>query len=235
MKKRILIVLSVLMIALLNMAMVSAAELSGTVLSVSGEGSAQCQPDRAVVSVGVSSFNKDAAAAQNENARISADIQSALQSMGIAAKDIQTKNYSFNPSYDYENGKRNEITGYNVDNTVVVVVNDVAVAGKVIDTALNSGANKINSLQFSVKNTDLLRKEALQNAIKDARDKAEIIASGLGMKIVGIKSVSENVGMAMPRDFSNAMFMKTAGSADTAISAGSMELEATVNIEYILG
>lgn len=236
MKKRIITILSVLMIAMFNVAMVSAAEVNVPTLSVSGEGVAQCQPDRAVVCIGVKTFNKDAAVAQNENAKLSNAIQSAIQGLGISAKDIQTKNYSFNPAYNYDNGKRNEISGYNVDNTVVVVVNDVNMAGKVIDTALANGANKINSLQFSVKNTEPLRKEALQNAIKDAKNKADIIASGLGMKVTGIKNVSESVGMVAPREYSNAMLLKVSdGMADTAVSAGTMELNASIHIEYILG
>lgn len=236
MKKKLLILLSALMLTSTSVSTVDAAEVSIPILSVSGEGRAQCQPDRAVINIGVATFNRDAAAAQNENAKISNDIQRAIQSVGIDVKDIQTRNYSFNPKYNYEGNKRNEIEGYTVDNTVVVVVNDVNMVGKVIDISLNSGANKINSLQFSVKNPEPLRKEALQNAIKDARSKAEVIAAGLGMKIKGVSNVSEHVGMISPREFSNTMMMKASmdGAAGTAISAGSLELEAGIQIDFII-
>lgn len=236
MKKKMLVLLSALLLTSTSVSTVDAAELTVPTLSVSGEGRAQCQPDRAVISIGVATFNRDAAAAQNENAKISSVIQSAIQSLGIDAKDIQTRNYSFNPKYNYEGNKRNEIDGYTVDNTVVVLVNDVNMVGKVIDASLSSGANKVNSLQFSVKNPEPLRKEALQNAIKDARGKAEVIAAGLGMKIKGISHVSEHVGMIAPREFSNAMMMKASmdSAGETSISAGSLELEAGIQIDFIL-
>ena len=113
------------------------------------------------------------------------------------------------------------------------MVEDTSIVGKVIDSALANGANKINSLRFSVKNTDNLRKVALQNAIKDARAKAEIIAGGLGRHITGIKNVSESVSGVSSRDFSNVMLMK-AGAESTPVSAGSLELEANVNIEFVI-
>lgn len=207
------------------------------VLSVSGEGTATAVPDRAVINIGVQSFKTDAALAQQDNARKSNQVQQAILALGIEAKDIQTQNYSFNPSYVRDEvTKENRIEGYNVNNTVVVVVNDVSKVGKVVDTALANGANKISSLRFSVKNSEPLRKQALQNAIKDAKSKADIIADGLGMKVVGIRSVNESVGMISTRDFSNAKMLMAVGSdASTPVAAGTLELDANINIEYILG
>lgn len=215
-------------------ASVSHAEDLRSVLSVSGTGASTAVPDRAIISIGVVSYEKDAFKAQQDNAVKSKQVQDALMNLGISAKDIQTENYSFNPTtVRDESNNQQRITGYNVNNTVVVVVEDTSIVGKVIDSALANGANKINSLRFSVKNTDNLRKAALQNAIKDARAKAEIIAGGLGSRIVGIKNVSESVSGVSSRDFSNVMLMKSVGEA-TPVSAGSLELEANVNIEFVI-
>ncbi len=203
------------------------------ILSVDGSGTASGTPDQAIVSIGVSNHAANAAEAQSSNAARSAAIQSALLQLGIPENCIQTRNYFFHPTYSNIRNQENEITGYNVDNTIVVIINDVKMVGSVIDTSLGKGANRVHSLDFSIRNTNKLRKEALQNAIRDARDKADVIASGLGKRIAGIQNVSESVNSIQPRNFNMLMMAKSAGDA-TPISAGSMELSASVHIDFIL-
>ena len=160
--------------------------------------------------------------------------QNAVRGLGIEEKDIQTRNYSFYPNYSTEKDHRNEVTGYTVNNSVIVVVRDIKLTGKVIDAALNNGANEINSLDFSASDTKAVRKVALLNAVQDARDKADIIAKGLGKRIVGIQSVSESTGYIETRRFGGNMLMAAAKDAATPIAPGSLSLTANVHVDFIL-
>ena len=126
------------------------------------------------------------------------------------------------------------MTGYTVNNSVIVVVRDIKLTGKVIDAALSNGANEINSLDFSASDTKAVRKVALLNAIQDARDKADIIAKGLGKRIVGIQNVSESTGYIETRRFGGNMLMAVAKDAATPITPGSLSLTANVHIDFIL-
>lgn len=203
-------------------------------LSVDGQGTGTAAPDMATVTIGVTTQGKDAAKAQNDNAWVSNQIQAAVRSLGIAEKDIQTRNYSFYPNYSTDKDRRNEVTGYTVNNSVIVVVRDIKLTGKVIDAALNNGANEINSLDFSASDTKAVRKVALLNAVQDARDKADIIAKGLGKRIVGIQNVSESTGYIETRRFGGNMLMAVAKDAATPIAPGSLSLTANVHIDFIL-
>lgn len=203
-------------------------------LSVDGQGTGTAAPDMATVTIGVTTQGKDAAKAQNDNAWVSNQIQAAVRGLGIAEKDIQTRNYSFYPNYSTEKDHRNEVTGYTVNNSVIVVVRDIKLTGKVIDAALNNGANEINSLDFSASDTKAVRKVALLNAVQDARDKADIIAKGLGKRIVGIQNVSESTGYIETRRFGGNMLMAVAKDAATPIAPGSLSLTANVHIDFIL-
>lgn len=203
-------------------------------LSVDGQGTGTAAPDMATVTIGVTTQGKDAAKAQNDNAWVSNQIQSAVRGLGIAEKDIQTRNYSFYPNYSTDKDRRNEVTGYTVNNSVIVVVRDIKLTGKVIDAALNNGANEINSLDFSASDTKAVRKVALLNAVQDARDKADIIAKGLGKRIVGIQNVSESTGYIETRRFGGNMLMAVAKDAATPIAPGSLSLTANVHIDFIL-
>ncbi|MCB5725690.1 SIMPL domain-containing protein [Mitsuokella jalaludinii] len=203
-------------------------------LSVDGQGTGTAAPDMATVTIGVTTQGKDAAKAQNDNAWVSNQIQAAVRGLGIEEKDIQTRNYSFYPNYSTDKDHRNEVTGYTVNNSVIVVVRDIKLTGKVIDAALSNGANEINSLDFSASDTKAVREVALLNAIQDARDKADIIAKGLGKRIVGIQNVSESTGYIETRRFGGNMLMAVAKDAATPIAPGSLSLAANVHIDFIL-
>ena len=203
-------------------------------LSVDGQGTGTAAPDMATVTIGVTTQGKDAAKAQNDNAWVSNQIQAAVRDLGIEEKDIQTRNYSFYPNYSTDKDHRNEVTGYTVNNSVIVVVRDIKLTGKVIDAALSNGANEINSLDFSASDTKAVRKVSLLNAIQDARDKADIIAKGLGKRIVGIQNVSESTGYIETRRFGGNMLMAVAKDAATPIAPGSLSLAANVHIDFIL-
>ena len=202
-------------------------------LSVEGTGEANAAPDQATVAIGITTHAADAAKAQNDNAWTAAQIQNAIAALGIDAKDIQTQNYSFRPTYRTEENRRSEINGYTVDNTVLVCVRDIKLTGKVVDAALSHGANEISSLSFTASDARALRKVALKNAIADARDKADIIAQGLGKRIVGIQTVSENTGYPETRRYVGNM-MLAAKDAATPIQPGSLTLTANVHIDFLL-
>ena len=204
-------------------------------LSVDGQGTGTAAPDLATVTIGVTTQGSDAAKAQNDNAWTSNQIQKAIQNLGIADKDIQTRNYSFYPNYSTEKGQNNKITGYTVNNSVIVVVRDIKLTGKVIDAALSNGANEINSLDFSASDTRAVRKTALLNAVQDARDKADVIAKGLGKRIVGIQNVSESTGYLETRRFNMLPMAAMAKDSSTPIAPGSLSMTANVHVDFILG
>jgi len=86
-------------------------------LSVSGTGTVYLTPDIAYLYVGVHIEDADiAAAVQQNNAKTQALIDT-LTSLGVAAKDIQTSNFSIWSTQDYNNTGE-AITKYVVDNTV---------------------------------------------------------------------------------------------------------------------
>lgn len=203
------------------------------VLSVDGQGSAAVVPDQAVLTLGVTSSARSANQAQAENAQKSMAITQALKQMGVAGADIKSQQYSFHPNYSNEDKRGREISSYTASHSLRVNIRDIAKAGRIIDAALNAGANEVNSLHFSVSNQSAARKEALGAAIADARNKADIIAQGLGRHIVGIKNVSESTDYIEARSYDRNMLMASKAVA-TNIEPGTMDFNARVHIEYLL-
>ena len=202
-------------------------------ISVSGEGVVEVAPDRATISLGVVNRDKNAAKVQSDNARIATEIIKSVTALGIDKKNIRTGNYSFHQYYRNDNNRR-IAEGYEANNTVTVIVDDLNLVGKVIDSALASGANKIDSLEFGIRNKSKLQNEAIKLAVRDARAKAEIVAAELGKSIIGVYSVSVNSGyISAPRANKFAMAeMATADGFETPVESGNLTCTASVNIEF---
>ena len=231
-KKNLWLVLMAMLLCLGMSSVAMAAPGPGpAVISVSGQGKADVAPDMATVSIGIVTTGKTAQLAQAENAKVASDVTAALSSLGIFSKDIQT-HYSMSPVY--EKGDYRKAVGYRASNTVTVTVNDVAKTGQVIDTALKSGATDVNGLSFGLKDARSVRNTALQMAVQDARSKADAIAAALGVKIVGIQNVKEDGGNFARYEVANARLAKLDGAAmaDTPVSAGTVEVNADVHIDF---
>ena len=202
-------------------------------ISVSGEGVVEVAPDRATISLGVVNRDKDAAKVQADNSRIANNIIKAVTALGVDKKNIRTGNYSFHQYYRNDNNRR-IADGYEANNTVTVIVDDLNLVGKIIDAALSHGANNIDSLEFGIKDKGNLQNEAIRLAVRDARAKAEVVAAELGKKIVGVLSVSVNSGyISAPR--ANKMMMADMAaeqSIATPIESGMLNCSASVHVEF---
>jgi uncharacterized protein YggE len=199
-------------------------------ISVTGEATVKVSPDQAQINVGVvtQSQNAQAAAAQNAQ-RLEATI-SALRKVLGAGAEIKTTNYSLTPNYRYpREGGQPTITGYTASNTVEVKTGDLTQVGKVIDAATQSGANNIQSLQFTLKDEQAVRAQALREASLKAKAKAEAIASAMNLRIARVLRVEEG-GQVRPIQMYAKAEMAQAASAPTPIEAGTIEVQATVTL-----
>jgi len=60
------------------------------------------------------------------------------------------------------------------------------IVGRLIDSAMQAGANNVNRLMFTLKDEQGAQLEALRAASAKAKTKAEAIAASLGLKSVKV-------------------------------------------------
>lgn len=171
--------------------------------------------------------------AANKNAAVMNKIQSALLGLTITEENIQTTNYSLYPIYDAKSNSR-EITGYSVTNEISVNIDNIALVGIVIDTAINSGASNVDSIEFGLKDSQQYKEKALREAILDAKRKAEVVASTLGKNIVNVVSVNTNNTYIETRNMNNAMYMKSSAdmSASSPVQEGEINVRSNVSVVF---
>ncbi len=161
-------------------------------VSVSGEATVSVPPDLAQIDGGVSSDAKTAREAFDANNAAMGKVLLTLKSAGIEEKDIQTSRLSLQPqSAPARSSGPPVIVGYRASNRVTIRVRDVTKVANVIDTLVGAGANDVGGINFMVSNASKLLDEAREQAIADARRKAEIYAKAAGVTLGTPVSISE--------------------------------------------
>jgi uncharacterized protein YggE len=231
--KRSLVILTVLSLLALPAGAVFAAPADGPrTVTVTGHAEAVVTPDVAFITAGIVTTGADAESARADNDRTMRRIIDALAAQGIDKRNIATSQFSLQPVYknDSRDGTPGAITGYRLQNSVTVKVEDLARIGAVIDAAFGAGANQFQGLRFAVKDDGRLYDELLRKAVLDGRHKAAVMADALGVALGQPLSVSE-VGRYMPVANDAVRSMKAmAGSAP--IEAGTMTVSIDVNLVF---
>ena len=199
-------------------------------ITVTAEATVKASPDQAQIDIGVVTQAATAQAAATQNAqKLDATISALRRALGSGA-DIKTVNYSLTPNYRYpREGGQPTIEGYNASNTVQVKTSDLAQVGKIIDAATGSGANNIQSLQFSLKDEQAVRAQALREASLKAKAKADAIASALNLKVLRVLHVEES-GQIRPVPMYARAEMAQVAQAPTPIEPGTIEVQSMVTL-----
>ncbi len=214
------------------------ANVSGTLLSVSAEGSSQRVPDIAMISTGVVSRAADTASAMQKNAEEMHKVMAALKKAGIAERDIQTSGINLNPQYHYEQNQPPRITGYEARNTLSVKVRDLSRLGRILDTLVAQGANEISGPSFQLDKPDEAYDEARREALEKAQKRAEMYANALGLKVRRIVSIDESGGgfrPPMPMMQSMDRITVTGSKIGTEVAPGESNLSVNLNLVFELG
>jgi len=212
------------------------------VLSVSGTGMAKANPDRVLVTLSVRQESKTAQQATETAAGVFNKLVQAMTAEGIARSEIQTNSINLSPAYFYPRDQPPQITGYVLEHSITVTVKSQDTtqlgsrAGRIIDTAISSGVTGINGITFAVgdETIKVLRTQALKAAIEDAKDKATTMSAALGVKLLGVSSISENVYVPIPTSiFKGAREVAAAQAAPpTEIVPGEFQVSVNVYVGY---
>jgi uncharacterized protein YggE len=165
------------------------------VVKAFGEATVNVAPDQATVDIGVvtQAATAQAAAAQNAS-RLQSALDQLRNLLGKGA-DLKTVGYSLNPNYQTpKNGGPATISGYTASNTIELTLTDLSQVGKAIDAATQNGANRVQQLQYGLKNQRTAQAQALRLATERARANAEAMAEALGLHLGKVVQVEQATG-----------------------------------------
>jgi uncharacterized protein len=197
-------------------------------ISVTGEASVSVPPDMAEIDGGFTSEAKTARAASDANNAAMGKLLLALKAAAIDDKDVQTSRLSLQPQ-NAPNQATPAIVGYRASNHVTIRLRDVSKVASVIDMLVGAGANDIGGINFMVSGASKLLDQAREQAIADARRKAEIYAKAAGVTLGAPLSISEGGGSPMPMQFR----VKAMGAA-TPVAPGEETLSVSAAVSWAI-
>ena len=202
-------------------------------IQVAGNGEAQAAPDLAVLSLAIETHAATAADAAGRNGGLAQKVSEALRAkLGDKGK-TWTGGYSLYPEYEDQSrpNAKPVITGYRAENTITVQTGALDLVGPLIDAAIAAGANRVNSLDFNLRDDTRARNEAITKAAKDAQAQAQALAAALGLKL-GPIVIATTVSNERPQPV---MFRAAAAMGvnnATPVQPGEVTVPATVSLTY---
>jgi len=156
-------------------------------ITVQGQGQVRVDPDEATVRLGVLTQEATARAAQDKANQVSTAILDAVAKLGVPRQDVQTSDLSLGPMYSpprpEDNTQEPRISGYQASYVVSVRLEKLDLVGRVVDAALAAGANQLQGVAFGLRDDRAARARALEQAVREAREKAQTIAGALNVRL----------------------------------------------------
>jgi len=210
-------------------------------LTVRGQGTVSVRPDVALVTMGASVRRETAQEAFDAANTAVAGLTAFLRAQGVAERDIATRQFSLSPEFGRQTGDQPApIVAWRSVNTVSVKMRDFATIGGIIDGAVRIlGVDaQVSGISFTVENTDAVARQARDQAIANARERAQQIATAAGVRLIRIISITEtSAPPPTPQAFD--VGVRAPAAAPVAqraeVAPGEQNITVTVEIVYEIG
>lgn len=213
------------------------------IIYVSGKGEVKAIPDISTLSINVS---KEGATAKEAQSLLNEEVTKALgylKTQQIEDKDIKSEYGGLNPKYSYEKEvcytypcptRDPKIVGYTANQSISIKVREVDNANTIRTGLADLGITNISGPTFSIDDEEIYKQEAQALAITDAKEKAEILAKNLGVKLGKIVNFNEDNNGAYPM-YKEAMMLDSVsarGAAAPELPKGENTISSNVTITY---
>jgi len=213
---------------------------SGPVVSAQGSSSIKASPDEVSVYINVETKNQSAQGAQEMNKEISDKLLFELVKIGFDRDELKFVNQNVYEDVDWRTGAKK---GFVVSQQLVVKTDKTEKVPSIVDAVIQSGAlvSYIN-FELSDEKQGEYKKQALEEASKDAMEKARAIADGQGRRLGRLVSLENQeayypgpIGLyAKAEGMDSAMANSEARKVALNIAPQDLEITASIMARYKL-
>jgi len=202
-------------------------------ISVNGEATVQAEADRARFNLGVEARSKTLADARERVNQAAARVLKLTDELEIERRHVDTTGGSIRPEYQYNKLRSGrEFIGYFVQRSIVIELRDLSLIGTVMERAVDAGINQVNPPQLLSSRDNEFRRKALELAAADARANANALATGAGVQLGSLHSLSMSGGFR-PQPMMMARSMAVAEDAGGAATYQAGELTFSANVQAV--
>jgi uncharacterized protein YggE len=205
-------------------------------ISVVGRAVETRAPDFAEVTIGVEARGATAAAALDAASKAVTGISAQARTLGVPPADIGTAAVTLQAATRAVvrpgGSSTEEPDGYRASNLVTVRLADMDRLGDLLRQALDSGANRIDSVSFGLRDPDKAESTLQVAAARDARSRAEALADALGTKLGPLCTLSTQGGAPFPMASRALPAPMPAKGRRVPIEAGTIQMSSEVSASF---
>ncbi len=213
-------------------------------ITISGTGEVLAVSDIASLYVNLNKEGKTAKEAQDLLNTEITKVLTYVKEQKIADKDIKSEYGGLNPKYSYEKqpvcytypcpSSDPKIVGYTATQAITIKVRVVDSASEIRTGLAGIGVTDISGPTFSIDDEQGFKDQARSKAILDAKEKANVLAGELGVRLSHIVNFSENSGGNYPMYAAKAMMSDSVGASAPAptLPKGENKITSDVSITY---
>jgi len=225
--------------------------VNNSTLYVVGDAQTMVKPDKVTLLFSIETTNITADEALDSNSEAMNNTLEALKVAGVLENETSTSFFNISPNYNITREDQDllpmetrDIVSYTVTNSIDIDSSNLLNVSEWIDTAVQAGVNDISSISFSLSDekSELIENDLLKQAVEDAQNKADIAASALGLKVVGVESVNieaiDKIPLYSPQRYFAEEAVGTASPEagySTPIIAGEQQVTSSVNVVFLIG
>lgn len=216
-----------------------AAAAEPNTIAVSGMAEQEVAPDMAYIDFGINVRADDAETARTQEAQIASQIRRALLGLAITDNDLQNTSYYLYQEYKGDRNGVRTADKYVLDSSIKVTVKDLDKLSQVIDNVVEAGATNISNITYALSTQNIIQRQLLATAVKNARDKAAVVANAGSRTLGNMLSADINSfdGGTIVAYGANKLRSTTNLAEDgvaTKLSPGKIKLNARVQVVFSL-
>jgi hypothetical protein len=146
---------------------------------VSAEGRYESPPDTAVIQFNIAPQEETAKAAYDHATRAAEQVRQVLRNNGIDPKEAEIGFFSLAPVYDWRQPKR-KLIAYRVTSAVTLKLKDFNKVAPIVQQLADIDVTENQTLNYTLKDMEVAKIKAVQNAYERARNEAEAVAKAGG-------------------------------------------------------
>lgn len=218
----------------------AAAAAEPTTLSVTGRGSVDVAPDQATIALTVRKVSPTQEAARRTVNRRTSQVIAGVVRAGVGRDEIQSSGIALDQQRLRPTRKGGRVRiRFVATNALTVRTKRLELVGRIFDVATAVRVTEFRGPEFAVVDRTPGRAEATTAAVADARARADAAAAALGLRVVGVQSVSLDPEAA-PSSSPDSSSLPTSTAAPgtstpTPVAPGTEAIAAVARVTFLLG
>lgn len=173
--------------------------MNDRIITVKGIGNVTAKPDLIIITMVLENTDYSYSGAMQLASGAIDSIRTALISVGYVKDCLKTTDFNINTDYEsYKDTKGNwkqKFNGYKCIHKLKLEFDfDMERLNETLSAIASSGANPEFEINFSIKDKNAVSNQLLQNAIKNASEKAAVLAAAAGLSLGAIQRIDYSWG-----------------------------------------